>query len=171
MAYSLWLLPHEQTTKTCLTEVVTGLAARHDGPVFEPHMTMLGDVDLTLDMLSEKMKEVAQNTSILELKTSSVEYSTSYYQCVFVRVRPTPRLMQLFDDMKQNLGLTKPSVFMPHISLYYGNLPYRERHEIATSLKLETQEFTSQSIVITPSGADVTPDKWDHLKEFSFREN
>lgn len=169
MSYSLWLIPHEQNPKKYLFKVTSQLAKRHNGPVFEPHLTILGDVDLSLETLSDKINKVVQKTRVLILETSTVEYSSTYFQCVFVRVKPTPDLMQLYDNLKQNLGLTKSSVFMPHISLLYGDFPYQERHKIANSLRLETQVFSSESIVITPSGADVTPDKWDHLKEISFR--
>ena len=169
MAYSLWLVPNEETEQKYLSKTISELATKHKGPVFEPHLTILGDVNLELDVLCEKVNKVVQNTPVLKLETSSVEYSTTYYQCVFVRVKPTPEMMQLYEDLKVNLGLTSPSVFMPHISLFYGNLPYLERNEIATSLEIETQVFTSQAIVITPSGADVPPDKWEHLRELSFQ--
>ena len=167
MAYSLWLIPSEINQKKYLSNLVKNLADKHLGPIFEPHLTILGDVQLELDELSEKVKRVAEKSPVVQLETSSVEYSTTYYQCIFVRVKPTPELMQLYDDLKDALELKKPSVFMPHISLFYGNLSYQERQEVVSSLQIDTQKFTSQTIVITPSGADVEPEKWDHLLELA----
>jgi 2'-5' RNA ligase len=168
MSYTLWLLPHENQVKDYLSAIVTDLADKYHGPVFEPHATLLGDQQLSLEDITKKCTQLAQQTKSFTAQTGSVEYSTTYYQCVFVRLKPSPQLMELYDSAKKILGLTNPSVFMPHISLFYGNIPYDKRQEIIDWLKLKPLTFTVNSITITPGGEN-PPSEWKHLAEIPFK--
>ena len=167
MSYTLWLLPKEVAVKDYLSTVVKDLASKYEGPEFEPHATLLGDQLFELKDLTEKCTQVAQQTKPFTVQTGSIEYSTTYYQCVFVRLKPTPQLMELYDTAKKTFGLTNPSVFMPHISLFYGNVPYVQRQQIVDSLSLKPLSFTIDSITITPGG-EHPPSEWEHMAELKF---
>ncbi len=168
MSYTIWLLPLEESVKNYLASVVKDLAQNFQGPEFEPHATLLGDQQFSLEEITNKSTQLAKNCKPFTVQTGSVEYSTTYYQCVFVRLKPTPELMSLYDETKKVLGLTNPSVFMPHISLFYGNIPYVKRQEIIDSLNFQPQSFTINSFTITPGGEN-PPSEWKHLAAIPFQ--
>lgn len=168
MSYSLWLVPHEDKVKSYLSHVVMDLANKYHGPEFEPHTTLLGDLPLTLDEITIGCEKLATKTKPFHVETGTVEYSTTYYQCIFARIKPTPQLMELYDVARRTFGLTEPSVFMPHTSLFYGNSTYPERHEIIKSLEFKPQTFSINSIVVTPGGEN-PPSEWKHLAKFQLK--
>lgn len=167
MAYSIWLLPAEADVRTYLADTVQDLSTRHDTSLFEPHMTLLGDIDLPLDVLQQKLDLIASTVSLLTLKTGEVSVSTTYYQCVFVRVQPTAQLLSLYQSACEVFDLSL-GVFMPHISLLYSTMPMKQRLKVLGDVAFMQQTFTVDKMVITPSGSDVTPDKWEHLRVHDF---
>ncbi len=167
MSYSLWLVPNEEEVKKYLAQIVKELADNYGGPVFEPHATLLGDLPLSLDEVIKGCEYFVSKTNSFKAEISSVEYSTTYYQCIFVRLKPTPELMNLYDLAKQSFGLTKPSIFMPHVSLFYGDIPYHQRQKIVDSIQLLPQQFTVASVIVVPGGEN-PPSEWKHLTEFKF---
>lgn len=168
MTYSIWLISHEKAVNSYLSSVIKDLADKYQGPEFEPHVTLLGRLSLTLEEVVKGCESLASKSGPLVLETGSIEYSTTYFQCVFVRIKPTPQLMSMYDTAKQILGLTESSVFMPHASLLYGNISYSERQKIVESLDFKPQKFTVNSLVVAPSG-EAPPSEWKHLAEFELK--
>ena len=166
MSYSIWLLTQNKSTQTYLQSLVNSLASKHQGPQFEPHLTMLGDLDLTLDAVNKNCQKLAHQFKPIQVETGPIEYSTTYYQCVFVRIKPNPELMSFYDSTKQSFKLTSSSVFMPHISLLYGDIPYSKRHQIIKSFSFKPQSFLFDLLVVTPGGEN-PPSEWKHLSEFT----
>ncbi len=165
MAYSIWLMSSDKGVQEYLDGVVKGLALEYGGVEFEAHMTLLGDVGGDWEEVKEGCKRLARESKSFMAETGSIEYSTTYYQCVFVRLKPSPELMELYVRAKEVFGLEKPSVLMPHVSLFYGDLEYSKRDEISKAVEFEEQKFLLDTLVVTPSGADVDPSGWEHLYE------
>ena len=167
MSFTIWLLPKEKEVRTYISKIVNDLAKKYDGPIFEPHSTLLGDLPLSLAEMKLNGEKLANLVKPFTVETGSVEYSTTYYQCLFVRIKPTSELMGLYDAARQIFGFTGPAVFMPHMSLFYGNIPYSTRHEIMTSLTFKLQRFSINSLVVTPGG-EHPPSEWNHVLELPF---
>jgi len=167
MSYTIWLVPNEEKVKTYLAQIIKELADKYNGPIFEPHATLLGDLPLRLDEVTKGCEHFVSKTNSFKAEIDSIEYSTTYYQCIFARLKPTPELMSLYDLAKQSLGLTKQSIFMPHISLFYGDVSYQLRQEIVDSMQFVPQQFTVASVIVVPGGEN-PPSEWKHLTELKF---
>lgn len=119
MKYSIWIIPPEPLY-TKLKNIIDNLSKDFNGPSFEPHMTILGDIDADLTDIKAKAHTLASTIDKLDLSTGTVSFSTTYFQSVFVRITSTAALMQLNLNAKQLFNMPD-SVFMPHISLLYGD--------------------------------------------------
>lgn len=128
-------------------------------------MTLLGDIDMDLPKMEQKAKELAKGVGKLELSLGPVSFSTTYFQSVFVRVNSTAKLMQLNLDAKKLFGVEN-SVFMPHISLLYGDHDMATREEAASKVKLAESSFVINEFVITPS--TMNPNEWVHSATIPF---
>jgi hypothetical protein len=164
MSYTIWLIPKEMAVKSYLASIVRDLVHEYHGPEFEPHITLLGDVSVSLEEIIENCTLLATKTKPLTLETGTVEYSTTYYQNLFVRIKPTPQLMTAYTTAKDIFNLTTPSVFMPHMSLLYGNDTFDQKHHMMETLEFTPQRFTVSSLIITPGGEN-PPSEWKHLAE------
>lgn len=82
-----------------------------------------------------------------------------------MRVNSTASLLELNLEIKKKLN-HPTEVFMPHISLLYGNHSMKIREEIAKKIDLQPANFTIDHLTITP--AIFNPQEWQHLAEIPF---
>jgi len=158
MKYSIWSIPPDPINSK-LRDIIENLSNDFNGPIFEPHMTILGNIELDLQQITEKVKSIATKYLRLELSLGPISFSTTYFQNILVRVNSTAKLMQLNLDLKQALNV-KNDVFMPHISLLYGNHEMTIREKASQNLKVLDDKFVVNKLVITPSTPN--PSEWIH---------
>lgn len=156
MKYSIWIIPPQPLFNE-LNEIIKNLSAEYNGPVFESHMTILGSIDRELSDIQKAVEIAAEHTKKLNLTLGPVSFSTTYFQSVLVRVNSTAQLMQLNLDVKKILNVEN-NVFMPHISLMYGNHDMKTREDVATTVKLQDTSFVASEIVIIPEKPE--PSEW-----------
>lgn len=166
MQYCIWILPQGKTQET-LKRVVAALAKKYHGPVFEPHLTLLSPIPENKEVVIQKANEIAKSISPFKLATTTMDYSTTYFQCLFVRVQTTRTLIEAAMLARKRFSVS--SFFVPHISLFYGNIDIRKREEIAREVNLPTLTFKADKLIITPAGESVPDTKhWNHLSEIKF---
>jgi len=102
MNYSIWVIPSESVNIT-LQKIIDQLSKEFGGPLFEPHMTIIGGINQGLSEIEEKTYKIAQTLNTLELTLGPVSFSTTYFQNVLVRVNSTALLMQLNLDFKKSI--------------------------------------------------------------------
>lgn len=151
--------------KEQLSQLITELAASYDGPVFEPHATLLGSFDSEVDQVIEKMTPIVAELPPLNLELGNVSFSTTFFQSVFVRVNSTAPLMELNLKAKEAFGVDN-DVFMPHISLLYGDHPMKVRHQAVSQVSLEPAKFIINELTITPGDPDIS--NWRSLGTIPF---
>jgi hypothetical protein len=76
--------------------------------------------------------------------------------------------MTLYDAAKRVFGMTNSSVFMPHISLYYGDVPYSVRQAMMEAVKIEPKHYLVDAIVVTPGG-EHPPAEWEYVYTGAFK--
>ena len=162
MKYSIWLIPNNPVYSN-LKSIIYPLADANNAPRFEPHLTLLGDIEGRIPDITDKMQTLVKDLKDLELTLSEVSISTTFFQSVFVRIKSTSALMQLNLDAKK-LFKTENNVFMPHISLFYGG-SLKEREEIAGKINLERDSFRITKMVLAPVTED--PKDWKILAEIN----
>lgn len=159
MKYSIWVIPPQPIFNE-VSKVINDLSVEYKGPVFKPHMTVLGSIDRKLSDIRKAVETVANDTERLSLSLGPVSFSTTYFQSVLVRVNSTAQLTQLNLDIKKLLDIEN-NVFMPHISLMYGNHDMKTREKIAEKIKLQSSSFVADKIVIVPEKSE--PEEWEPI--------
>lgn len=164
MKYSIVIVPPEPVFSQ-LKVIIGKLAKEFNGPIFEPHITLAGNIEMNLPHLEEKLN-VLSRIDKLDLKLGEVSFSTTYFQNVFIRVNPTAQLLELNINAKKLFGIEN-TVFMPHISLLYGNQDMKKREEAASKIKIAPTSFTADSFIVIPATPD--PSQWAHVLEVRFK--
>ncbi len=165
-SYTYWVLPEPSTQKILETEV-SKLAGAHAGPNFRPHMTLLGSFEAEEAEVLAQAEVVVEKLRGLMLSFGAVEFSTTYFQNVFVRIRTTAQLMDAFIFSRDLFRIDPDKVFMPHMSLLYGNHSMSEREEISRTVIFPTDPFKADLLVVTPSTPN--PADWKGGPEHSAR--
>lgn len=160
--FSLWVTARGNTQKR-LEAVVKDLSKKFKGPNFEPHMTLLGPIPEGKEEVIKKAQIFARKIAPFKLTLGNVDYSSTYFQCVFVRVMTSRPLLEARMTAQKVFNID--SLFMPHISLYYGDVSPKVREKIVKSVKLPKLSFMVDKIIVTPATNDTS--KWKHLAEIS----
>ena|SRR3989344_948024 len=168
MAYSIWIIPTEPVFSK-LQQTVNELAVKYHSPTFTPHLTLIsGGIDQELPEIQKIIQGAVMQVKQLTLSLDSVSFSTTYYQSVFVRVTSTAQLMQLNLDLKKLLNLPN-DVFMPHISLIYGDYDMATREKVASGVKLRNLSFIANEVTIIP--VKPKPKQWKPVATIPFGRN
>lgn len=162
--YTLWVMPPDPV-KSILQKIILDLSKKYKTPSFEPHMTLLGDIEVSEEEIMAGTKKLALMLKPFNLALGEVSFSTTYFQSVFVRVKSSAKLMQANLLAKQIFNIEN-TLFMPHISLLYGNHDMEAREKIAAEIKLPVDlSFQADKIIIIPTTEN--PKDWHHLAEVS----
>jgi hypothetical protein len=112
-------------------------------------LTILGNIDHELSEIKQAVKKIVSDLDDLNLSFGPVSFSTTYFQSVLIRINSTAKLMQLHFDIKKLLK-NENIVYMPHISLMYGNHDMETREKVALGLNFHLSTFIARQIAIIP---------------------
>lgn len=160
--YSIWIVPPEEV-KEILSKIIVPLGKVYDSPVFEPHMTLVGNILSSQVEIVKKTLRLAKKLKPFKISFAEKSFSTTYFQSVLVRITASAELMDAYIAARNVFDLPV-EVFMPHMSLIYGNHSMSEREKICKEIKMpKIPDFLCNELVITPSTSD--PKEWSHIKE------
>lgn len=162
--YALLIIPPPEI-KIILEKIILQLSDKYKGPKFETHLTLLGRIDSDEKTIIEKTKELAQQIKPFFLTLGEISFSNTYFQSVFVRIKSTAELMDANLKAKEKFHMDY-CIFMPHISLLYGNHSMKLREKITSEIELpQNLYFTVDKIIVTPDTNN--PADWKHLAEIN----
>ena len=117
--HSIWLLPREDQL-AALRAQVRALAPRHEGHVFEPHVTLQGDLPLPLDAARALVDQLAGSTAPLHWPVRAVEGTEHYFRSLYLRLDAGEAFERLCRTCAQASGTPDGLSPYAHLSLAYG---------------------------------------------------
>jgi 2'-5' RNA ligase len=118
MTYHLWLKPSGKAYDL-LIKTIADLSHVYAGPVFEPHLTLLGSLPGTAQEISSRSSQLGTSLQPFDIHLTEPAHGDHFFQCVFLKVRHTPALMNAH-NLACKLFDRDASPFVPHLSLLYG---------------------------------------------------
>lgn len=131
--YSLWLMP-ETNALRALKGQIDKLASMYKTAVFEPHVTLLGNIAGYENVLVEKTRTLSSGIKTMELRSDSVGHSDEYTRSLFARINMASDIMDAYNAAIDILGVSNNG-FSPHLSLMYSNMPLEKKAEAAALLE------------------------------------
>ncbi len=156
--FAFWLVPAASEHKF-FSELIANLGDRFDAPVFEPHLTLHGNVS-ERGRAERVLREIPMDASYA-LEIDGIYFSTKFTQTLFVRFRLSAELRKLRSALATALGLEDEAAFDPHLSLLYKEMAESEKAALAQEVKIPFREviFDSMKLITHPprivSRADV----------------
>ena len=162
--HSIWLSPaHDDLI--FLETIVRDLSKRFHSPAFEPHATLVPDMNCSAEALLPQVKSLAIGHKPLELAIDDVTGSEAYFRSFYAALEKAPALMRLKQDSLEISGEASLQSFMPHVSLAYGvddsTIKHSEMQRLAKELSGRKLRF--DRLVIVSSSSDTPIDEW-HVK-------
>ncbi|MBL7057630.1 hypothetical protein ISS09_05100 [Candidatus Woesearchaeota archaeon] len=165
--FSIWLMPHGKL-KQQLTDQINELSVEYDTPPFEPHITLVGRLEVPEKEAIEKTYSIARNIRHpLEPVTSGIGYSMEQnpFQSVFLFLLPTKDLFRA--NSIANDYFHRSEDFNLHMSILYGNIPQEQKAEIIVSPIHRDFSFTASDLFLYNTNGPI--DQWELVDKFEIR--
>jgi 2'-5' RNA ligase len=117
--HSIWLLAREDQ-QAALRERVRMLAPRHDGHLFEPHVTLQGDLPMALDAARALVERIAAATPAMHWPVRAVEGTEHYFRALYLRLEAGEAFERLRRECARSSGTEEGLSPYAHLSLAYG---------------------------------------------------
>ena len=164
--YSIWVMPTGQAYEK-LSYFITKLSKQYGTPVFEPHMTVLGNIINTKQQIEEKTAQLASNLSPYAVTIKDFETSDEYYRNLVARVHRTQTIMHVNEKARQIFDLQQIPPYDPHLSIIYGVLPEETKQRIIKHIEEDISETSFKARSFHIVSTDGNPKKWRRVKEFA----
>jgi 2'-5' RNA ligase len=124
-----WLVPAAGPERDQLVATIDSLAAEHDAPRFQPHVTMLATFDSPEDRAARALKSLAAGVPPVELTLAATGYEETYFRALYLSVEPSAQLLAL-REAGQRAWALDPSPYLPHLSLLYSDIPDQDKQSL-----------------------------------------
>ncbi|XP_020581564.1 cyclic phosphodiesterase-like [Phalaenopsis equestris] len=137
-SYSVWALPPPDF-KHRLKSLMSSLRSEFAGPIFDPHITVVGDLPLRREDAIARFHSAAASVKPFTARIADIAYGTFFYQCVYLLIDPSPEVVETSAHCCGHFGYNRSTPYMPHMSLIYGDLS-EEKKERARTRAMEIDE-------------------------------
>ena len=131
--FHLWIVPTGEVYDR-LAGVIADLSARHHGPAFDPHLTLLGRLEGEEASLVDRTHQLARALHPFDVRLGEPRYEAQYFRCLFLPAEPSPAILDVHQQATQIFNAQPASAFDPHVSLLYGLFPESLKQEIIKAL-------------------------------------
>jgi len=138
VGYHLFFLPSGELFDN-LQSTLNTLANKYGGVKFEPHLTLLARIPKADEAeLITKTQQLATTMSPFEVEPKEVCVEDAYFRALYCKAEPNATMEEYHQKALETFGVQDVNVYMPHLSLYYGNVPQSTKDEMIASLSLPT---------------------------------
>ena len=163
--YHIFLEPENQL-RDKLQNIINTLSTKYSGPHFSPHVTLLAEITGNSDeYVIKKTKELAKEIEPFSISLKGMGTNSVYFQACFLKLIDENLITYYNKKAKKLFSMNNPKEYLPHMSLFYGNITESETEKIISEIQLPNQplefEVNKLHIYRTPG----TVDTWVKIAE------
>ena len=165
--YSIWLT-FEPVIQARLRETISQLADSFVSPKFEPHVTLVGEIDLPKGEIATLCARYTSRLSAQQVTVNCVGKNGGYFMALFLKVDLPAALIEARKHLATALGPEPLGLDPAHISLAYGNRNLPDNIDTNSPLHaayVGTQLLAKQ-IEIVESSRSKPIDQWRSVQSF-----
>ena|SRR5438105_5044531 len=147
-ACSLWLMP-TGTVYQELSQLISRLAKENSSIEFQPHITLIGNVEAQEEKMIMKTREVASLLRPCPVKLVDIGYTDYYYRALYLNVNPSPEVLIAYQVARKIFFGDSDTSYMPHLSLLYGDFSIEVKKQITSKIGNNfTNEFEANTLYL-----------------------
>lgn len=165
--FSIWVMPQGKIAEE-LRLIIARLAKCYLGPVFPPHVTVLGRIpNVSEKDAIEKSGELAKKLRPYALTFDRLATDKEFYRCLYVRMKRTEHALMAFQAARMLFHFTDREEYVPHLSLFYGSVTEAEKDAAMRDVTLEMgASFAVDTLILVDTSGK--PEAWKQIGEFGF---
>jgi 2'-5' RNA ligase len=133
MSLMTWLVPAVGPERDNLVATMDRLAAQHDAARFQPHVTLVPNVESGEKASAEALRSLAAAMTSIDLNFASLGHEETYFRALYLVPEPVEQLVALHQAV-QRLWSLDPWQFRPHLSLLYSELSEERKRPMIDSI-------------------------------------
>lgn len=164
--HSIWLTL-DPVSERKVTALISSTAARFGCPSFTPHITLLGELEGTVDKSVNLIRDAFADVSAARLDVSNAKAGNTFFTSIILQAPLSKPLDNARTSLVNALTPDRFEQFNPHVSLAYGLADSTEKTAYITEL-LEgpTVDFIAVSGVAVVRSSKTTPiHEWSILSK------
>ena len=159
--YHLWLKPSSKASSQ-FADIIQRLSLELKAPTFEPHITLLGNLNGSEAEQVARSKELARRLSPFPIHVREPAFGEDYFHCVFLIADMTPPLLHAH-TLPCEIFRERGGEYLPHISLVYGRYPQQRKSDIIARLPASLcLPFEASHLSLIRAGGD-DPQEWQEV--------
>lgn len=164
--HTLWLMPKGQHYQR-FADLIKKLAKEYNGPIFEPHVTLLGNFPQPEEETIRLTEQLAANQKPFFMTLEQISYEDFHFRTLFVKARITHELQSLHNKARQIFNMQQIPPYMAHLSILYGVYPNNLKEKIIAEISRDqTAEWEVNSVALVKGGL---VEDWKIIGEFPFK--
>jgi 2'-5' RNA ligase len=128
-----WLVPAVGPERDDLVATMDRLAAQHDAARFQPHITLVPNVQPGEEAAPEALTSLAAARTPIDLNFASLGHEGTYFRALYLVPEPSEQLVALHQAV-QRLWSTDPWQFQPHLSVLYSEISEERKRPMIDSI-------------------------------------
>lgn len=161
---ALWIRPPAPARAT-LEAALDSARLRFGGPRFEPHVTLLGGIELPAAQAQPRLQQLAHGLKPFTIRLDRIDRRPGeYFRRLFLRVEPRPGLAAARRAAQSCFDGKGGAEFEPHLSLVYGDAAVAVQ-ELAEFETLVGLEFGVESLCLVNAAREVPVEQWRTVAE------
>ena len=167
IGYHLFFLPSGELFDN-LQNTINTLAEKYNGAKFEPHVTLLARIPKSDEAeLISKTKKLVETMKLFEIEPKEICAEDAYFRALYCKAELNTKLEEYHQKALEIFGLKDVNNYIPHLSLYYGNIPQSTKNEIIKSLSLPVNmKFLADRVYLYRTEGEVKD--WVRIGEYMF---
>jgi 2'-5' RNA ligase len=162
--YHLWLKPSRQASDQ-FAEVIQQLALELNASAFEPHITLLGNVNGSEAEQVARSQELARRLSPFPINLRGPAFGEDYFHCVFLIAEMTPPLLHAHALARHIFSQEESGRYLPHVSVVYGRYAESRKKDIIARLPASLcVPFEASHLSLIRASSD-DPKEWQEVWE------
>ena len=130
--YSIWAI-FEKEIDNKINSIKKKIQSRYKCPDFPPHLTLSCCLDINLSNMDEYLQKVATQLNKFEIIIEGYGYENKFFQSIFLNVKKNENFIEQKKEIDRIFNLKKNN-YMPHVSLFYGNLEKEKKIKLINLL-------------------------------------
>lgn len=169
VTYSLWFRPFGEVGFE-LRQQIKELSRQYSSPMFYPHVTLLGGLDMHETKLIQLTDTLAHSLAPFTLYLQKAATGSTYFQSLFVKVQKTEPLLGAHNVAEELFGCEKKEKYSPHLSLMYGKQKKKEKQKLLNVMgRSFNMQFDVHSVLLIKTGDDVH--QWEKIHHAEFKKH
>ncbi len=145
-----------------ISEIIANLARKYNGPVFQPHCTLIGKTDVSLPIMKLAVIDLMRNNKPIDVHPGEVSFTDNLWRSLYIELKEKQILTKWHKHICNLLSIKYDKDYLPHISLMYNNISLEEKEKISENIQLKSA-YKIQSIQIIDCSEKV--DDWRSVFE------